>query len=201
VTTRRSWDDGDELLAAAAPLEIVRRFVNTRDIGLRRDRIETPRDLALWLTEGGLAAEGIAPTAAEVDDVRKLREAVREMLLANAGMASPAAAAAAFNAVVSRLRLRVEAREAEVVLAPAGRGVSAAMEVVVAAVVVAQGEGLWPRLKACAGEGCHWALFDRTRNLSRTWCDVNKCGARSRSRSYRRRRREREGSDPSTLDR
>jgi predicted RNA-binding Zn ribbon-like protein len=55
--------------------------------------------------------------------------------------------------------------------------------------VVAQADGTWRRLKACPGEACQWALYDRTRSRTRTWCAAAKCGARTRSREYRRRQR------------
>jgi predicted RNA-binding Zn ribbon-like protein len=69
-------------------------------------------------------------------------------------------------------------------LALAGDGLARLLAIV----VVAQADGTWPRLKACPGEGCHWALYDHTRSRTRAWCAAAKCGARTRARAYRRRR-------------
>lgn len=45
------------------------------------------------------------------------------------------------------------------------------------------------RLKICPN--CQWLFLDRSRNLSRTWCDMTVCGNRAKaSRHYRRQKRE-----------
>ena len=49
-----------------------------------------------------------------------------------------------------------------------------------------QVDGTWSRLKACPGEGCAWAFYDRSRNGSRTWCSMAVCGNRVKTRRYRR---------------
>jgi predicted RNA-binding Zn ribbon-like protein len=55
--------------------------------------------------------------------------------------------------------------------------------------VRAQADGTWPRLKACPADACGWAFYDRSRNHSRTWCDMSVCGNRAKARSYRARQR------------
>lgn len=73
-------------------------------------------------------------------------------------------------------------------LQPAGGGVDAALARLLAIVVIAQTDGTWARLKACPGRDCQWALYDRTRSRTRTWCAAAKRGARTRTRAYRARR-------------
>ena len=49
--------------------------------------------------------------------------------------------------------------------------------------------GIWVRLKARPGDACKYAFYDRTRNNSRTWCTMARCGSRAKMRAYRARRR------------
>jgi predicted RNA-binding Zn ribbon-like protein len=161
---------GDEELAAPGELEALRRFVNTRDLELGTDVI------AEWL---GDADPGGLRRAVE------LREAFRALLLANAtGDPPPAAARAVLEEAGRRAILRADG---DLRLAPAGPDARLAQLLAIA--VVAQADGTWRRLKACPGEACQWALYDRTRSRTRTWCAAAKCGARTRSREYRRRQR------------
>ena len=41
------------------------------------------------------------------------------------------------------------------------------------------------RLKVCASAACRYVYFDESRSRTRTWCDMNICGARSKMRDYR----------------
>jgi predicted RNA-binding Zn ribbon-like protein len=173
---------GDEELAAPGELERVRRFVNTRDLELGTEALGSPADLAAWL---GVPAAGDADLARALE----LREALRELLLANAtGGEPPATALVALSAASGRAPLRVQPGAGGLELVAAGEGVDAALSHLLAIVVLAQADGTWPRLKACPGDRCHWALYDRTRSRTRRWCSGVKCGARTRSRDYRRRR-------------
>jgi predicted RNA-binding Zn ribbon-like protein len=158
---------GDEELAAPGELEYLRRFVNTRDLELGTDT------LADWFGPGELA------TAAA------LREAFRALLLSNAtGDPAPAAVLATIEEVGRRATLRADG---DLRLVPVGPDARVAQLLAIA--VVSQADGTWLRLKACPGEACQWALYDRTRSRTRTWCAAAKCGARTRSREYRRRQR------------
>jgi predicted RNA-binding Zn ribbon-like protein len=157
---------GDEELAAPGELEHVRRFVNTRDLELGTDT------LASWFAD-----------AADLERAIALREAFRALLLANAtGTPPPAAAGEAIERIGRRATLRVDAGLG---LIPAA---DAELARLLAIAAVAQADGTWRRLKACPGDRCQWALYDRTRSRTRTWCAAAKCGARTRSREYRRRR-------------
>ena len=176
---------GDEPLAAPGDLELVRRFVNTRDLELGTDLLATPADLDAWLRSH--LAEGVG--GATADDLRRalaLREALRALLLANAtGGPPPEKARVAVEAAGRRARLRVGG---DLRLLPAARGVDGGLARLLAIVAVARADGTWARLKACPGDSCQWALYDHTRSRTRTWCAAAKCGARTRSREYRRRR-------------
>jgi predicted RNA-binding Zn ribbon-like protein len=157
----------DEQLAAPGELEHLRQFVNTRDLELGTDTLHT------WFGD-----------PADLERAVAIREAFRALLLSNAtGEPPPAAALAVIDGERATLRVDGDLR-----LVPAGRGADAALARLLAIAVVAHADGTWQRLKACPGESCHWALYDRTRSRTRTWCAAAKCGARTRSREYRRRR-------------
>jgi predicted RNA-binding Zn ribbon-like protein len=158
---------GDEELAAPGELEHLRQFVNTRDLELGTDTLPT------WFDR-----------AEELERAAALREAFRALLLSNATGGPPPDDARAVIEEVGRLAtLRVDAD-----LRPEPAGPHDGLARLLAIAVVAQADGTWRRLKACPGEGCQWALYDRTRSRTRTWCAAAKCGARTRSREYRRRR-------------
>ena len=161
----------DVELAAPGPLEIVRRFVNTRDLELGTDLLTSPADLDAFLDVRG-------STAADLARAIEFREALRALLLANATGDPPPPAALATVAAAGSLRARPDD------LALVGDGLGGLLAIV----VTARADGSWARLKACPGADCQWALYDRTRSRTRTWCAAAKCGARTRSREYRRRR-------------
>jgi predicted RNA-binding Zn ribbon-like protein len=182
-------DEADRRLAAPGDLELVRDFVNTRDLEKGTDRIDAPGRLASWLVEKGLARAGYAPTDEDVARARNFREALRSMLLGNAGLSPGAGGAEGFDATSRGARLEVRTGDTgTMALLPVGEGLDLAIGRLAAISFAAQEDGSWVRLKACAG--CRWALYDRTKNRSAAWCDAAKCGARARSRRYRARRRE-----------
>jgi len=130
---------------------------------------------AVWVFRAGAVAAGAGFGGA--------------LLLANAGLPFADDAAEAFDEAVASTRLRALAGEAgRIELLPAeADGLDHAIGRLVLIVFAAQENGSWPRLKACAE--CHWALYDRTKNLSAAWCGPQ-CGTRVRARRHRRRRRE-----------
>ena len=63
-----------------------------------------------------------------------------------------------------------------------------------AAVLAAQADGSWPRLKLCAAEDCRHAFVDRSRNRSAIWCSMATCGNRAKVTAFRARARARAAS-------
>ena len=49
-------------------------------------------------------------------------------------------------------------------------------------------DGTFDRLKACPGENCGWAFYDRSKNQSARWCSMAICGSREKVRAHRARR-------------
>ena len=179
----------DERLAAPGNLEVVRDFVNTVDVLPSTEELENPAGLASWLEGHGIVPTRPALTDEDLVRARVLREALRGLLMANAGFPLSPEAAEAFNAAAGSVRLRARAEEAgRLELLPgAADGMDHAIGWLLSIVVAAQESGTWTRLKACAE--CHWALYDQTKNRSAAWCG-SQCGARVRARRHRRRGRD-----------
>jgi predicted RNA-binding Zn ribbon-like protein len=180
-------DRNDERLAAPGDLELVRDFVNTLDILPGTDKFADPAGLAIWLADHRLVPLSPFLTDKDLARAKKLREALRAFLLANAGFPLTTQAAAAFDDAAGPARLRARADEEgwlELLSADEG-GVDHAIGRLVSIVFAAQQDGTWSRLKVCAE--CRWALYDHTKNYSAAWCG-SQCGARVRSRRYRQRR-------------
>jgi predicted RNA-binding Zn ribbon-like protein len=182
-------DRDDRRLAAPGDLELIRDFINTLDVLPDTGKIGDPASLASWLAEHGLVPTQPTLTEEDLERARSLREALRGLLLANAGFPLAPEAAEAFDDAVGSARFRVRANEAgrlELLPTDAG-GLEDTVGGLASIVLAAQQGGTWPRLKACAE--CHWALYDLTKNRSAAWCG-SQCGARVRARRHWRRRRE-----------
>jgi predicted RNA-binding Zn ribbon-like protein len=159
--------------AASGRLRIVQVLVNTTD-GEQRELLPE------WLEEQGVAARPAA-----LGRAREVREALRELLIANNERREPSAdAVRVLEDAAERSRLTV--RFAPPKLVPLDRGVNGALGRVLAAAFGAMSDGSWSRLKAC--RNCHWAFYDESRNRSAAWCSMQLCGNRLKTRAYRRRR-------------
>ena len=70
---------------APGELELVRRFVNTRQIGRTTDLLGGPAGLAAWFEEQGLAPAGLRVTRADLARAIELRDALCVLLAAHDG--------------------------------------------------------------------------------------------------------------------
>jgi predicted RNA-binding Zn ribbon-like protein len=167
---------------APAPeaLALVQAFVNTVDREHGPDLLDDAEGWAAWCEHRGYAA---APSRRH--EARLVREALRDLLWANAGHANPEKRArpfsegsvldrAAFDAqlTVRFAPARLEARRGD------------ALGAVLAEAFAAMADGTWARLKACPGERCGWAFYDRSVNASSAWCSMRICGGRAKARAY-----------------
>ncbi len=173
--------------AAPGELERVRDFVNTLDVESGADSLSSPETLRAWL-QGRDLSPGRSATRADLIAARRLREAIRALLLENNGLSVRKEAALTLNRAAARagVSLRFDSG-GRVRLEPAARGVDAALGRLVAIAASAMVDGTWARLKACRADDCHWAFYDHARNHSRQWCSMAVCGNRTKARTYRRR--------------
>jgi predicted RNA-binding Zn ribbon-like protein len=169
-------------------LDLVRDYVNTFDLETGIDTIATPDELATWLSEQGLVDDLVEPTDQEVEDARAVREAIRDLLLANNGVESDTGAASKIlEEAGRRARLGVRFEDGRPVLAPEDDGARGAIGRIVATVAELAPSDEWKRLKTCRDEHCRVAFYDKSRNRSRAWCSMEVCGNREKARSFRQR--------------
>jgi predicted RNA-binding Zn ribbon-like protein len=176
---------------APGPLRLLQAFVNTTDRIIHQDELTDPGRLREWLAAAGLLAEGEVG-AADLARALEVREALRELLVANAhGGPVPRVALARLNSAGAegRLVVRFDSR-GEAGLDADAPGIAGALGRLVAIAYTAMADGTWWRLKACRSEECRWAFYDSSRNRSGAWCTMSVCGTRAKSRAYRRRRRD-----------
>jgi predicted RNA-binding Zn ribbon-like protein len=183
---------------AAAPhdLDLVIDFVNTLDIEEGEDALASPDALRRWLLERELLDRRPAVAEADRRQAVRLREALRELMLANAGETpaerpgenEPPEAELERAARAGRLQIGFDAG-ATVRTLPDAEGVPGALAQLLVPVADAMRDGTWSRVKACRADDCHWAFYDRSRNRSGVWCEMAVCGNRTKVRTYRSRRR------------
>ena len=172
-------DDPTVILGSPAPpaVALVRDFVNTIEWEQDRDTWTSPGDLEAWFADRARTpVSGLRQT--DVVVARRIREGLRSMLLRNAGHEALAASMDDFNDALGTVPMRLHATvDGTFVLAAQHRsGLSAGLATVLDAVAAAQGDGSWPRLKACSRDECRWAYYDGSRNSAARWCSMAGCG-------------------------
>lgn len=176
---------------APGELDLIRAFVNTRDIDEDLDNIAGPDELADWLRERELLRKGSEARPVDVRRAGELREALRDLLLGNNDhrpVSRDATRALDDVAARARLRLRVDP-DGSARLEAEGRGVDGALGRLLVIVYRSMEQGTWSRLKACREDTCQWAFYDHSKNRSGHWCSMEVCGSRNKARQYRERRR------------
>jgi predicted RNA-binding Zn ribbon-like protein len=181
-------EPGDRTPAPGA-LRLVQRFVNTNDLEDGPELFADAKALRAWVV-----AEGLLDATEPVGDddharAVALREAIRDLAAAHAGLAHDPQAQQTVNETARRAGLEPVLDGGTTRFTPAATGVDAALGRVVAAIHHAIAEGTWTRLKACERDVCRWAFYDRSKNRSSHWCSMSGCGSREKNRrAYRRRR-------------
>jgi predicted RNA-binding Zn ribbon-like protein len=171
-------------------LELVRGFVNTRDIEQGTDELATPAALRAWARRNGLAGADSPVGPGDLASALAVREAFRALLVANAaGEDPPDDAIELLNESARRHALapRLDLHGRSTIVSEG--------DPIAALLTIMHGElatGRWARLKACLEGSCHWAFYDTSRNSSSHWCQMGVCGNRSKNRAYYARRRARD---------
>ncbi len=184
-------------------LETSLAFVNTLEHSENGDRDDLgsfPVALEWLVARGALAAVDrdtvVARSGGEdgrLEEVRRLRAALREIVDATVMRRPPDASA------LARLNRTLEAEPAPELVA-ASNGVAVvhgrpadpltdALAHLVEPVVAALGDGRPERLRVCANDSCRWVFFDTSPPGRRRWCDMSTCGNRAKARRHRARAR------------
>jgi len=171
---------------APAELELVREFVNTLDVEEGTDALGSPAATVGWLKMHGLADDEPAITEADRERLIEVREALRELLLANnLGTTPPPEALAVLNEQSAEAAIVLRFGADGAALVTRCGGVDSTIGRLLAIVHGSMSDRTWRRLKSCPAEDCRWAFYDHSRNRSGTWCEMGKCGNRAKARRYR----------------
>lgn len=173
---------------APGELELVRAFVNTNDLEDHEEELDSPAALRDWLARAGLLACEADVDEAQLRRATAVREALRALMVANAGEPLAAEAPRTLDRAARRADLALRfAPDGGSRLEPVAGGVDGALGLILAHVGAAMADGSWSRLKACRRSSCAWAFYDHTKNHSGVWCDMAVCGNREKAEAYRRR--------------
>jgi predicted RNA-binding Zn ribbon-like protein len=165
-------------------------FLNTNDIELGTDDIDTPARLRAWMAARlGVRRARVDQTALRT--TLAAREALRDVLASHNG--APLARGA-----VAELNRSSRAAQVAVRWDPTGSASFDATETgpyralgrIFVAAATCRAEETWDRLKVCPAEDCRAAFYDNSKNRSGKWCTMRVCGNRSKTRTYRERRRQ-----------
>lgn len=168
-------------------LALVEAFANTVDVEEGTDELTSVERFRQWLSAQG-RDEPVAQ--ADLDLAWQLRSALRVELAAHdteAPVAGGQDSRAELDELAAGLPLRARFTAGGAGLAPTAGGVPGLLAEIVAAMVLAERDGTWTRLKICREDTCRWAYYDRSKNSSKCWCGAS-CGNRNKTRAYRQRR-------------
>ncbi|MGZ5310876.1 MAG: CGNR zinc finger domain-containing protein [Solirubrobacterales bacterium] len=177
---------------APLPLLAVQAFANTLDVEDGIDHLDTPQSLAAWLRESELGASRIRVDERELAGARRLRDAVRRLLVANTRGTADEEAGRALGRLARAYRVELAVDPStgrmEPDVSPAAKAEHLVPQLL-GVIFYAQTTGTWERLKLCENPDCLWAFYDNSRNRSGSWCRMGLCGNRIKNRAYRERQR------------
>ena len=173
---------------APGSLRLVQLFVNTNDLETGPDLLPDAAALRDWFVERELLAPGTPVTDDDHARAIELREAIRGLVSAHAGLDHDPGAGDVVNAAGERAGLHPVLGDPHTRFEVTAGGVDGALGLIVAAIHAGIAEGTWERLKACERDICRWAFYDQSKNRSSHWCSMAVCGQREKNRrAYRRR--------------
>ncbi|WP_150462359.1 CGNR zinc finger domain-containing protein [Nesterenkonia ebinurensis] len=174
-------------------LWLVESFLNSIDVDSGQDDLYSVGRFRRWLHDHHrpVAAKGVSE--ADLALARKIRAGLRELLGGHGGDSPTTTSAdidrrASLTGALGQVPLRMSIDNEGIGLAPAATGVAHVLGEVLSAVVLANHEGTWRRLKKCRAGTCQAVFYDRSKNSSRRWCSMAACGNRDKIRTYRDRR-------------
>lgn len=190
-----------ELTGGALCLDLA-NTVDERASGRPVELLERYQDLVDWAAQAGVsnrseaaalsseASRRPAAAAAALRRARRLREAIFSVCRAAAGRRPiPKAALATLNrAIAGSYANRRIVRRGRGFALTWREGEHPVLDRVLWAAAAAAAELLTSadlaRVKVCPGSGCAWLFLDRSRNLTRRWCDMSVCGNRAKARRH-----------------
>jgi predicted RNA-binding Zn ribbon-like protein len=171
-------------------------FLNTSELenGALVDRLETVQQAVDWFAERGLIhAETLHPSDADLDRIRSVRSALREVADAVVAERTPSGDS------LDRVNQAIRARSVtELVAEPGGCGIGHrhvgdpiddALARISDPLIQELAGGHPERVRICANDTCRWIFYDESRAGRRRWCDMATCGNRAKAARHRARLR------------
>jgi predicted RNA-binding Zn ribbon-like protein len=172
---------------APGRLRLVQAFLNSTNAKSGREDFTNPAALKEWLVESELIGPKAPVTESDVRQATAVRDALIGLISTRSGDGTiDADALDVLNRSTRSAQMSVSFEAAgRVRLEPLAPAVDGALGKLIAIVVDAMADGTWENLKICRGDDCSWAFYDRSKNHSGAWCDINDCGNVAKARSYR----------------
>jgi predicted RNA-binding Zn ribbon-like protein len=194
MTAVPAWYPGPETKPAPMPLLLVQAFLNTRELDEGTDLFSGLDTARSWLAGAGLLVADGKLGAAELELVRDVREAIRNLVEVGVAVDGRDLGEADLEAARRladnhQAKLRVCAGGVLALENARDEDVEDRLFGLLLIIRQAQEDGTWWRLKVCANPDCRWAFYDRSRNQQGNWCDMAVCGNRIKNRQLRARRR------------
>ena len=165
---------------------MVQAFLNSANHRSGREDFKTPGQLKEWLVEHALLAADAVVGEADVGQAIAVRNALFSLVESRDRGATDREALDILNRSARSAQMSVRFGEAgQARIEPLAPAVDGALGKIIAIVVDSMTDGSWNRLKACRGDDCSWAFYDRSKNRSGAWCDIADCGNVAKARSYR----------------
>jgi predicted RNA-binding Zn ribbon-like protein len=176
-------------------LEAALEFLNTRELdsGHLVDRLERPADARAWFVGQGVLHEEDAGTwtAADLDEVRAVRDALHEVVDAVVEARRPDTGAVdVVNETLARSvvpHLDCDGTTVRIGHRHGASPVEDAVASLAAPIVHELASGRSDRFRICANDTCRWTFFDASPTSRRRWCDMKTCGNRAKAARHRQR--------------
>jgi predicted RNA-binding Zn ribbon-like protein len=150
------------------------------------ERLPAPADFAAWLVAAGLV-DGPAPVSeGDLEQMRRLRDAIGTVVDATRRHRAPAAEAIALvNAHAAHPTPRPAlAADGRTATRHSDRPVQAALAMLAHdAIALVTGPDL-ARVRECAAPECRMLFLDTSRGARRRWCSMTRCGNRAKARAH-----------------
>jgi predicted RNA-binding Zn ribbon-like protein len=173
--------------ATPKSIALVEDFVNTLDLEDGSDAIDSPRALRAWTRQRMNVRVHTLDEDGWSEAIR-VREALREVLASHSSERLDRKVLRTLNRAGAAARVGVRWEDdGAASFAATDAGVGGVLGPILAAIVTAQGDGTWDRLKVCPADDCRAAFYDHSKNRSGKWCTMRVCGNRAKTRTYRER--------------
>ena len=176
-------------------LDAALEFLNTHELesGELIDQLKDPSAAFTWFVDQDVLhpAAGRAWTPADLERVRTVRDALREVVDAVTEDRRPAALAVDLVndalAAGAAPRLELDGLTVRIGHRHAASEVDDALASLAAPIVGELASGRPDRFRTCANDRCRWTFYDASPAGRRRWCDMKTCGNRAKAARHRER--------------